>query len=201
MAVSKSNPVAKVTKAMKQYHSGTYGPYTVIANRGDSEAAVSFSLVAGDTTVKTVKGSQHVPAFGLGFRIRFYDRDGTNANPFPGFKGVDQYGSRDGAPCYRIKKFIPVSHQGLGVYGLSSVWRSKSLTKELIASIKDAVKKSKGKMVVSDAQLTVLIEQGFEGVPLKAPNVFAGFDLSTSNSGSFSGKSIPHKKHPQLVND
>lgn len=193
MAVPKSIQ----SKALK-YYTGQMGKYHVIANKGENEAAMCLSLVSGPAKVKTKNGDVTVPTFGLGFRIRFYDREQVGSNPFKGFTGTDTYGKHDGAPVHRVKKYIPISHQGLGVYGLAQVWRAKGCTADLIKELKTLVKKSGGKMVASDAQLTVLIEQGFEGVPLKAPNVYAGFPLSGSVASSFSGTNIQEKSHPTL---
>lgn len=164
--------VAKTTKvsatAVKQY-TGGMGTYSVIATAGASEAAMSLSVVTD--MVKDAKGNG-MPALGLAFRIRFYDRDGVGANPFPGFKNTTKYGFFDGASCYRIKKFIPVAHGGVGLTGMVQVWTAKKGTAELTKQLKAAVKASKGKMAVSDAMLAALIEQCMETIPLKVPTLF-----------------------------
>lgn len=179
MVAKATKPAVLDVKSVKQYY-GQMGTYSVIANKGDSEAAMSIAVASEQ--MKDAKG-EGFPALGLAFRIRFYDREDVGSNPFTGFKNTESYGSHDGASVYRIKKFIPISHGGVGLTGMLQVWTSKGGTAELTKQIKAAVKASKGKMVVSDAMLAALIEQTMEVIPLKVPSILK-IDVNGDGSGN-----------------
>lgn len=174
----------KLNKNVKTY-TGQMGTYSVIANKGDSEAAMSISVVTDK--VVDAKGNA-APVLGLGFRIRFYDRESVGSNPFTGFKNTTSYGYHDNASVYRIKKFIPIVHGGLGLTGMVQEWTKAKGTATMIAQIKAAVKASKGKMVVTDATLASLIEQPMETIPLKVPK-YLKIDVNGDGSGQSIGKS------------